>query len=148
MTMKRLFVAMPYGVRKAPLDYEEPDKTCVIRSASASSQRSSMTAASCGGNPISRNTLPLLRMMHLLGLFIVSLRSACIASPCLRPLPNSLRAFSSPAFWKRLENVLLFSALPPGRRLFHHSQDIRSIPGPQLCTSYLVLYLSNYDALS
>jgi hypothetical protein len=28
--MKRLFVAMPYGVRKAPLDYEEPDKTCVI----------------------------------------------------------------------------------------------------------------------
>lgn len=28
--MKRLFVAMPYGVRKAPLDYEKPDKTCVI----------------------------------------------------------------------------------------------------------------------
>ncbi|WP_234683510.1 tetratricopeptide repeat protein [Bradyrhizobium monzae] len=28
--MKRLFVAMPYGERKAPLDYEEPDKTCVI----------------------------------------------------------------------------------------------------------------------
>jgi tetratricopeptide (TPR) repeat protein len=28
--MKRLFVAMPYGERKAPLDYEEPNKTCVI----------------------------------------------------------------------------------------------------------------------
>jgi tetratricopeptide (TPR) repeat protein len=27
---KRLFVAMPYGNRKAPLDYEEPDKTCLI----------------------------------------------------------------------------------------------------------------------
>ena len=28
--MKKLFVAMPYGKRKAPLDYEEPDKTCEI----------------------------------------------------------------------------------------------------------------------
>ncbi|MBN8519908.1 MAG: DUF4071 domain-containing protein [Candidatus Accumulibacter sp.] len=28
--MKRLFVAMPYGIRRAPLDYEEPDKTSVI----------------------------------------------------------------------------------------------------------------------
>lgn len=28
--MKRLFVAMPYGKRKAPLDYEEPEKTCEI----------------------------------------------------------------------------------------------------------------------
>lgn len=28
--MKRLFVAMPYGVRTSSLDYEEPDKTCVI----------------------------------------------------------------------------------------------------------------------
>jgi tetratricopeptide (TPR) repeat protein len=28
--MKRLFVAMPYGKRKAPLDYEEPAKTCEI----------------------------------------------------------------------------------------------------------------------
>ena len=30
MGAKRVFVAMPYGERKAPLDYEEPDKTCVI----------------------------------------------------------------------------------------------------------------------
>jgi tetratricopeptide (TPR) repeat protein len=30
MGAKRLFVAMPYGKRKAPLDYDEPDKTCVI----------------------------------------------------------------------------------------------------------------------
>src|SRR5262249_24979967 len=30
MEAKRLFVAMPYGKRKAPLDYEEPDKTCDI----------------------------------------------------------------------------------------------------------------------
>jgi tetratricopeptide (TPR) repeat protein len=28
--MKRLFAAMPYGKRKAPLDYEEPSKTCEI----------------------------------------------------------------------------------------------------------------------
>ena len=28
--MKRLFVAMPYGRRKAPLNYEEPEKTCEI----------------------------------------------------------------------------------------------------------------------
>lgn len=28
--MKRLFVAMPYGKRKAPLDFEEPNKTCEI----------------------------------------------------------------------------------------------------------------------
>jgi hypothetical protein len=28
--MKRLFVAMPYGERKAPLDYEQPETTCVI----------------------------------------------------------------------------------------------------------------------
>lgn len=28
--MKKLFVAMPYGKRKAPLDYEEPDKSCEI----------------------------------------------------------------------------------------------------------------------
>jgi hypothetical protein len=28
--MKKLFVAMPYGKRKAPLDYEEPDKACEI----------------------------------------------------------------------------------------------------------------------
>jgi tetratricopeptide (TPR) repeat protein len=28
--MKRLFVAMPYGKRKAPLDDEEPNKTCEI----------------------------------------------------------------------------------------------------------------------
>ncbi len=28
--MKKLFVAMPYGKRRAPLDYEEPDKTCEI----------------------------------------------------------------------------------------------------------------------
>lgn len=28
--MKRLFVAMPYGVRRAPLDYEDPAKTCEI----------------------------------------------------------------------------------------------------------------------
>ena len=28
--MKRLFVAMPYGKRKAPLDHEEPERTCEI----------------------------------------------------------------------------------------------------------------------
>ena len=28
--MQKLFVAMPYGKRKAPLDYEEPDRTCEI----------------------------------------------------------------------------------------------------------------------
>lgn len=28
--MKRLFVAMPYGKRKAPLNYEEPEKVCEI----------------------------------------------------------------------------------------------------------------------
>ena len=28
--MKRLFVAMPYGIRRASLDYEEPDRTCEI----------------------------------------------------------------------------------------------------------------------
>lgn len=28
--LRRLFVAMPYGTRKGPLDFEEPDKTCEI----------------------------------------------------------------------------------------------------------------------
>jgi tetratricopeptide (TPR) repeat protein len=30
MSRKRLFIAMPFGKRKAPLDYEEPDKTDLI----------------------------------------------------------------------------------------------------------------------
>lgn len=28
--MKRLFVAMPYGIRKSPLNYEEPDRISEI----------------------------------------------------------------------------------------------------------------------